>query len=95
MNDNKELFAQVKQSIFKYLKHVSLQKKDQTFLINLIELFDLLSKDENEKFLTKLQKQIDEKKEDEINAELRARIYSLKTQLENQKYYEVKKFPHF
>lgn len=94
MKTEKKDLQKIKQSIANELKHISLLKKDRNFLLLLIELFDWLVEDENERFLPKLQKLILEK-DLEKDEELKIRLYSLQTQLEENKNIKIAHFPTF
>jgi GTPase SAR1 family protein len=94
VKSNQSDLKQIKQNVVKELKHLSLLKKDRILLLNLIELFDWLTDDESERFLNKLQKLILAKNNIE-DQELTARIYSLKTQLDQNKSLEIKHLPFY
>lgn len=84
MDDKNKSLNKIKQSVATELKYVSLAKKDRNFLLSLIELFDWLNEDENERFLAKLEKLALEKNIDE-DEEFKIRLFSLKTQLDSSK----------
>lgn len=85
---------QIKTSVIADLKNLSLEKKDRVFLLQLIELYDSFAIGEEEKFLSKLQRLII-KHDKSGDTEFEARIYSLKKQLDENKYSEIRHFPHF
>ena len=94
MNKEHRDLQQIKQSVANELKTISLLKKDRNLLLGLIELFDWLTEDENERFLIKLQRLILEKNLEE-DEELKVRISSLKAQLDVYKNLEIRHFPTF
>ncbi len=93
-NFDKFKIDQIKNNVISDLKNLSLLKKDRDLLLKLIELFDILTEKEENKFLNKLQKLIEESKNVD-DLELEARIYSLKSQLNEKNYLEIRHFPHF
>lgn len=94
MEKEKININQIKQHVINDLKTLSLLKKDRIFLLNLIELFDWLTEDENERFLNKLQKLILSENV-EKDQELEARLYSLRSQMDSSRYLEIRHFPSF
>lgn len=94
VNKENKNIEQIKQSVANELKNLSLLKKDRNFLILLIELFDWLNEEENERFLPKIQKLILEKKI-ENDQELEIRLQSLQVQLDANKNIKIVHLPTF
>jgi hypothetical protein len=84
----------IKEDIIKELKILNVNKKDKNLLLNLIILFDLLTENKNETFVNLLINLINacdiNKKE-----ELLIRLNSLRTQLDQENFIEIRKFPCF
>jgi hypothetical protein len=90
---NNRLFSQIKDEVIKGLSSLSFEKKDRSFLLSLIELFDLLTDDKEEKFINKLSNLIN-KCDPLKREEVAVRLKSLKIQLEKEKYIEKKQLPY-
>lgn len=94
MNNQELLFLQIKQNVIEELKKINLDKKDKDFLLDLINLFNLMTKSPNENFINSLINLIEnagiEKKE-----ELNIRLASLNSQIEQSKFIEIRHFSFF
>lgn len=98
MNKNELFFSQIKQNILKNLKEINLGKKNKDLLLDLIKLYDILAKDPEEKFVNSLISLINNVKAEnnaELDEELRVRLASLNTQLERDKFTEIRHFSCF
>lgn len=94
VRDKNHDIEKIKQSVISEIKHISLAKKDRNFLLSLIELFDWLSIDENERFLAKLEK-LALAKDIQDDEEFKIRLSSLQMQLEANKNLKIIHFPAF
>jgi hypothetical protein len=94
MDKNELLVFQIKQNVLQHLKNINLSKKDKSFLLELIKLFDLLTENPKETFINSLIELINNV--DSINKEeLNIRLNSLNIQLEQNKFSEIRHFSHF
>lgn len=98
MNKNELLFLQIRENVLKNLKEINLGKKNKDLLLDLIKLYDILAKDSKEEFINSLISLINNAKTEnnaELNEELRVRLASLNTQLERDKFTEIRHFSYF
>ncbi len=94
MNKDDTKLELTRKSVINNLKNLSLDKKDRTLLLSLIELFDWLTPNEEDRFLPKLERMASQKNIQE-EEEFKIRMYSLQTQLNNNKNIKITRYPAF
>jgi hypothetical protein len=98
MIKNELFFLQIKENVLKNLKEINLAKKNKDLLLDLIKLYDILAKDSKEEFINSLISLINDAETEndvELREELQVRLASLNTQLERDKFTEIRHFPCF